>query len=253
MFQSFLITGGCGFIGKSLINNLLEKDDNIKIIVLDNLSVGKAEDLSHLPNFNLINDTQSITSNGIYLYIGDILNKELCIKLTKNVNCIVHLAANTGVHPSVLDPRMDMENNVVGTFNMLEAARVNNVEKFIFSSSGAPAGEIEPPIHEEIAPHPVSPYGSSKLAGEGYCSSFSRTFGINTTVLRFGNVFGPGSLHKSSVVAKFINKVFDGETCEIYGDGSWEIDWELSNNSLLEYGNNTELLEFLPELSSPLN
>jgi UDP-glucose 4-epimerase len=140
----------------------------------------------------------------------------MCVK---DVDVIVHLAANTGVVPSVEDPRADMETNVIGTLNMLEAARQKGVKRFIFASSGAPAGEVEPPIHEEIAPHPVSPYGASKLAGEGYCSAYFRTFGIKTVVLRFGNVYGSGSSHKSSVVAKFIRQGLKGETCKIYGDG----------------------------------
>jgi UDP-glucose 4-epimerase len=110
--------------------------------------------------------------------------------------------------------------NVVGTFNYLDAARQNRVKRFIFASSGAPAGEVEPPIHEELPPHPVSPYGASKLAGEGYCSAFFKTFGVETIALRFGNVYGPGSLHKSSVVAKFIKQALAGKDLEIYGDGT---------------------------------
>jgi UDP-glucose 4-epimerase len=113
-----------------------------------------------------------------------------------------------------------MENNVIGTFNMLEAARMCNVRRFVFASSGAPIGECEPPIHEEMAPHPVSPYGASKLAGEAYCSAYYRTFGLQTVTLRFGNVYGPGSGHKSSVVAKFIKQAKEGNPLEIYGDGS---------------------------------
>jgi UDP-glucose 4-epimerase len=110
--------------------------------------------------------------------------------------------------------------NVVGTFNYLEAGRVNGVQKFVFASSGAPAGEVEPPIHEELPPHPVSPYGASKLAGEGYCSSYHKSFNLETVTLRFGNVYGPGSLHKSSIVAKFIRQAINKETIEIYGDGT---------------------------------
>ena len=113
-----------------------------------------------------------------------------------------------------------MEANVVGTFNMLEAARQNSVQRFIFASSSAPIGEVEPPITEDKPPKPVSPYGASKLAGEGYCSAYYRTFGIKTVSLRFGNVYGPKSKHKSSVVAKFIKQALAGETLEIYGDGS---------------------------------
>ena len=136
------------------------------------------------------------------------------------MDIIVHLAANTGVGPSVENPRADMETNVVGLFNMLEAARLSGAGKFIFASSGAPVGEIEPPIHEEVAPHPVSPYGASKLAGEGYCSAYFRTFRLSTIVLRFGNVYGPGSMRKGSIVAKFVKNALRGEVCEIYGDGN---------------------------------
>ena len=90
----------------------------------------------------------------------------------------------------------------------------------MFASSGAPAGEVEPPIHEELPPHPVAPYGASKLAGEGYCSAYFHSFGLDTVALRFGNVYGPGSVHKGSVVAKFIKNALDGEPLEIFGDGS---------------------------------
>lgn len=113
-----------------------------------------------------------------------------------------------------------METNVIGTFNMLEAARQQNVKRFVFASSGAPIGEVEPPIHENKAPKPVSPYGASKLAGEGYCSAYYRTFGLKTISLRFGNVYGPRSKHKSSVVAKFFKRALNGEPLEIYGDGN---------------------------------
>ncbi len=150
---------------------------------------------------------------------GDIRNPEDCESAARGRDVIVHLAANTGVAPSVEDPRGDMEANVAGTLNMLEAARRHGVKRFVFASSGAPVGEVEPPIHEEPAPRPVSPYRASKLAGEGYCSAYHRTFGLETIALRFGNVYGPGSSHKSSLVAKFIRQALEGTPCEIYGDG----------------------------------
>ncbi|MEA3416707.1 MAG: NAD-dependent epimerase/dehydratase family protein [Thermodesulfobacteriota bacterium] len=106
-----------------------------------------------------------------------------------------------------------------GILNYLEAARHCNVKRFVFASSGVPAGEVEPPIHEELPPHPVSPYGASKLAGEGYCSAYFRTFGVETVCLRFGNVYGPLSGKKDSVVAKFIKRAAEGLDLEIYGDG----------------------------------
>ena len=191
--------------------------------VLDNLSVGTREDLSQVCTYQEapLNPQSSVLSSDIvHLVVGDIANPKTCTACEKDVDVIVHLAANTGVGPSVEDPRKDMENNVIGIFNMLEAARLGSVDRFVFASSGAPVGECEPPIHEEMAAHPVSPYGAGKLAGEGYCSAYYRTFGLETVALRFGNVYGPGSGHKNSVVAKFIQQAMTGETLEIYGDGS---------------------------------
>ena len=218
--MNWLITGGCGFLGTSLIKRLIVEGGHA-IRVIDNLSVGSKADLQEACNFHEI-DIASIggVPDCVELIVGDILDEELAINVTKGMDIIVHLAANTGVGPSVEDPRSDCYANVIGTFNYLEAARKNQVGRFIFASSGAPAGEVEPPIHEELPPHPVSPYGASKLAGEGYCSAYNKTFGIDTVSLRFGNVYGPGSKHKSSVVAKFIRHALDGEMLEIYGDGA---------------------------------
>jgi len=218
--MNWLITGGCGFLGTALISRLInETEDNIR--VLDNLSVGTREDLSLVSKFSEQAGCNLCWSHDerVSLVIGDIIDDDLALLVTRGADIIVHFAANTGVGPSVENPRLDMTLNVVGTFNYLEAARLNKVGRFIFASSGAPAGEVEPPIHEELPPHPVSPYGASKLAGEGYCSAYKRTFDIDTVMLRFGNVYGPGSIHKSSVVAKFIRQALNGETLEIYGDG----------------------------------
>ena len=221
--MNWLITGGCGFIGISLIARLLlDTDANHNIRILDNLSTGTRDDLSSVAPFLEVEniDNLSASLDGIELVVGDILDEGLAYKVTKNIDVIVHLAANTGVGPSVEDPRVDCYTNVIGVFNYLDAARINKVPRFIFASSGAPAGEVDPPIHEELPPHPVSPYGASKLAGEGYCSAYNKSFGIDTVILRFGNVYGPRSLHKSSLVAKFIRQALDGETLEIYGDGT---------------------------------
>ena len=220
MINNWIITGGCGFLGIALINKLLKLGvTNIRII--DNLSVGSKNDLKNSCNFREINFSEITASpNGLELIVGDILDPDLAVNVTKGCNIIAHLAANTGVQVSVKDPRADMLVNVIGTFNYLEAARINKVSKFIFASSGAPVGEVEPPIHEEIVPHPISPYGASKLSGEGYCSVYNKTYGIETIILRFSNVYGPGSLNKSSVVAKFIQNALSDQLLEIYGDGT---------------------------------
>lgn len=219
--MNWLITGGCGFLGTNLIHALLEEGGH-SIRVLDNLSVGTREDLGGVAPFTEVEASGSLgaPASEVELMVGDIRDAEFAKIAAEGMDVVVHFAANTGVGPSVEDPRTDCETNVLGTFNYLEAARANGVKRFVFASSGAPAGEVEPPIHEELAPHPVSPYGASKLAGEGYCSAYWGTFGIETVALRFGNVYGPGSTHKGSVVAKFLKDALSGEGLEIYGDGT---------------------------------
>ncbi len=209
----WLVTGGCGFIGTALIQRLVSQP-GVSIRVLDNGSVGTAEDLARVAE---VSGTDR--PGAVRLISGDVRDAACCLEAAREVDVIVHLAANTGVAPSVEDPRFDCETNVTGTVNVLEAARPARA-RFVFASSGAPVGECTPPIHEEVVPHPVSPYGASKLAGEAYCSAYFRTFRVPTTALRFGNVYGPGSTRKSSVVARFIRRALAGKPCEIYGDGT---------------------------------
>lgn len=223
---NWLITGGCGFIGTSLIRHLLASKPEIHIRVLDNLSVGTEDDLARACEFEKISEhditfcSKNLKQGSVELFVGDIRDDEIAKLAAKEMDVVVHLAANTGVGPSVEDPRSDFLSNVVGVFNLLEAARCSKVKKFVFASSGAPVGNVEPPIHELLAARPVSPYGASKLAGEGYCSAYYQTFGIETIALRFGNVYGPYSNKKSSVVAKFIREIMEGKNISIYGDGT---------------------------------
>ncbi len=223
---NWLITGGCGFIGSSLVNKLLSDPSVTKIRVLDNLSVCGRDDLARVCDFNEHGSglQPSLTSR-VELLIGDIRNQVDCETAVEGMDAVVHLAANTGVGPSVEDPMLDCMSNVVGTLNMLEASRRSNISRFVFASSGAPIGEATPPIHEEMPAHPMSPYGASKLSGEGYCSAYYHCFGLETVALRFGNVYGPGSYHKQSVVAKFIKQILSGDELEIYGDGKQTRDY----------------------------
>jgi UDP-glucose 4-epimerase len=199
----WLITGGCGFIGSALVRALAADGDHALRIV-DDLSTGSTD----------------AVPRGVEIVRGDVRDADLARRASSDVDVIVHLAANTGVDTSVRDPLHDCTTNVLGTFTYLDAARHSGVKRFVFASSSAPLGEVEPPIHEELAAHPISPYGASKLAGEAYCSAFARTFGVGTVALRFGNVYGPGSGHKHSVVAKFIRRALAGQPLEIYGDGT---------------------------------
>jgi len=154
------------------------------------------------------------------LIVGDVLDTDLVLDCSKSMNVIVHLAASTGVRESLDDPLQGARQNVFGTLNALEGARLGGAQRFVFASSGASVGECTPPIHEELPTAPVSPYGASKLAGEGYCSAYFGAFCVETVSLRFGNVFGPGSVHKGSVVAKFIRRAIRGNVLEVYGDGA---------------------------------
>lgn len=220
--MNWLITGGCGFIGINLINKILKISQENNIRVVDNLSVGSREKLSQVTKFAEICNTDEIGNSFEYrveLIVGDIKNPNLALNVTKNIDVIIHLAGNTGVFPSVINPRNDFDNNALGVFNYLEAARVNKVEKFVFASSGAPAGEVIPPIDESVLPKPISPYGASKLLGEGYCSAYYGSFQIDTVCLRFSNVYGPRSGHKSSVVAQFLSQSLNGKKIQIYGTG----------------------------------
>lgn len=220
MGKNWLITGGCGFIGVNLIKFLAGKEPDSNIRILDNLEVGTKDDLADVSPFHELNRASiEAAPRGVELVIGDIRDYETCVQCARGAEIIVHLAGNTGVPQSIEAPLKDMEYNVRGTLNLLEAARIQQVHKFILASSSAVIGETEPPIHENKLPRPVAPYGVSKLAGESYCRVYFGIHGIRTVSLRFGNVYGPHSKHKGSVVAKFIKQALNGETLEIYGDG----------------------------------
>ena len=219
--RRWLITGGCGFIGCNLVRHLFAEGGH-RIRVLDSLEVGKAAALRAVAPVVEVAPAACVAASAgeaIELVVGDILDAEAVRASARGCDVVVHLAANTGVGPSVQDPRRDCLVNVIGTLNCLEAARHEGARRLVFASSGAPVGEVDPPVHEEKAPHPVSPYGASKLSGEGYCSAYYRSFGLETVALRFGNVYGPGSDHKSSVVAAFVKRAMAGQPLEIYGDG----------------------------------
>jgi UDP-glucose 4-epimerase len=133
---------------------------------------------------------------------------------------VVSLAAQAGVLPSLEDPYYDMDLNVKGVINILSSAVDLGVKKVVHASSNALLGEGKLPLNEERVPQPLSPYGASKLAGEGYLSAWAASYGLNTIALRFSSVYGPKSTHKGSAIAKFIKQIMDSEQVEIWGDGS---------------------------------
>lgn len=208
--KTVLITGGCGFIGLNLVEYILEKT-NWNINIIDNLSSGKKENLKNINGFS---------SRRVYVFKEDIRNKEEIIDVIKGCDYVVNLAAQVGVIPSIKDPFEDAEINIIGMLNVLNASVEENIEKFVQASSAAPLGEQEPPLNERGIPQPLSPYGASKSAGEGYCSAYANSFNLNTVALRFSNVYGPNSYQKGSVMAKFIRQMLNNNRVTIYGDGN---------------------------------
>ena len=201
--KTYLVTGGCGFIGVNVVSRLASHGARVR--VLDSLSLGRREDIDPL---------------GAELLVGDIRDESIASKACQGIDVVIHLAAHTRVIESVTNPELNFEVNAKGTLNMLLAARDAGVKKFIFASTGgAILGEQEPPVHEQMVARPISPYGAGKLAGEAYCSAFSGAYGLNTIALRFSNVYGPYSYHKGSVVAQFFKNLIQREPLIIYGDG----------------------------------
>ena len=134
-------------------------------------------------------------------------------------DAVVHLAARAGIPDSVGDPVGTFAVNVAQTVSLLDEARLAGVGRFVLASSNAAAGDHEPPADETDLPHPISPYGASKLAGEAYCQAFAATYGMAACALRFSNAYGPFSLHKKSVVAAWLRAAIEGRTITIHGDG----------------------------------
>jgi UDP-glucose 4-epimerase len=219
--RNWLITGGCGFVGVSLIKTLVTAASELAIRVVDNLGGGALHDLEQVSPVRILDkDIPPMAEPGVELVIADIRDPDTALRAATRADVIVHLAANTGVQPSLRDPVMDMECNVMGLVNYLEAARRNGVGSFVFASSSAPIGRAEPPVTEQTICRPISPYGASKLAGEAYCSAYHGGYGLKTVALRFSNVYGPLSMRKGSVVALFIRQALAGKSWTINGDGT---------------------------------
>jgi len=201
--MKILVTGGCGFIGSNLVPLLLLAGHHVR--VLDNFHVGTPKTLAGL---------------AVDLREGDIRDPATVAEAVAGIDVVIHLAAQTGVVPSQQAPRQDFEINARGTFNLLLASCDAEIRRFIFASSNAPLGEVSQlPFDETCVARPLSPYGASKLAGEGYCTAFYGSYDLPTVVLRFANVYGPRSNHKESVVARFIRDLLGGYPLTIYGNG----------------------------------
>ncbi len=205
-----LVTGGSGFVGSNLVKRLHENGASVR--VLDNMSRGRLSYISSLSDVEVVE--------------ADIRDTESCRDAFSGISHVVHLAAYGSVVESIVDPRTNFEMNVLGTFNVLNLCVESNVEKVVFSSTGgALIGNAQPPVNEASLPKPISPYGAGKLCCEAYCHAYSKSFDLNTVCLRFANVYGPNSYHKTGVINKFFHAVKDNEPFLIYGDGSSSRDY----------------------------
>lgn len=202
-----LVTGGAGFIGANLVRLLLDR--GYVVTVLDDFSAGREEYLSGLR---------------VRLIRGSVTDEEFVHDALAGQEGVVHLAAQSGVPRSLADPMQDCQINVRGTLNLLEACRRETSRsrkrmRFVFASSMAPLGRQSPPATEKKVPLPISPYGASKLAGEAYCLAYYGSWDLGTIALRFANVYGPYSLHKTSVIPRFFKDIRTKGEISIHGDG----------------------------------
>jgi UDP-glucose 4-epimerase len=206
-----VVTGGAGFIGSHLVDALLARGD--AVVVLDNLSTGRRERVAE----------------GAHLVEGDIRDVSAMGAAFADAEPDVcfHLAAQADVRRSVEDPAFDAEVNVLGTIRVLEAAQRHGTQVVFSSTGGAIYGECEAPAPETAARLPISPYGTSKLAGEEYLAMEGRLYGASHVALRYGNVYGPRQdpHGEAGVVAIFLGRLAAGEPFTIFGDGTQTRDY----------------------------
>jgi UDP-glucose 4-epimerase len=199
-----LVTGGCGFIGANLVPML----------------VGRGADVRILDNFSLAGPDR-VADTGADVVEGDIRDRDAVARAMDGVEAVIHLAAFGNVVDSVAEPYENFDVNARGTLNVLSGAAAAGVRRFVFASTGgALIGDAAPPVDEQSVPRPISPYGASKLCGEGYCHAYRGSYGLETIALRFANVYGPRSEHKKGAVTAFIKRALGGDPLVIYGDGS---------------------------------
>jgi UDP-glucose 4-epimerase len=200
-----LVTGGAGFIGSHVVDALVERGDDV--LVLDDLSSGRRE--------NVNEGAQLVTAD-----VRDARAVEAAFADAKPEACF-HLAAQADVRVSIARPVFDAEVNLVGTINVLEAARARDAKVIFSSTGGAIYGECDGPADEDSPRLPLAPYGASKLSGEEYLATWNRLYGAGHVALRYGNVYGPRQdpHGEAGVVAIFFGRIAKGQELHIYGNG----------------------------------
>ena len=215
----YVVTGGGGFIGSHILEELLHRRETVKVI--DNFSTGKRENIEPFKNSAEIFDV-------------DIADAKNLRELFRGVDYVIHQAAIPSVPKSMLDPVKSHHANVNGTLNVLMAARDAGVKRVVYASSSSLYGDSPTlPKHEGMMPNPLSPYGAQKLFAEIYCQVFTKAYGLETVSLRYFNVFGPrqdATSQYSGVLALFIPAVLQGRRPTIYGDGLQSRDFTYVKN-----------------------
>ncbi len=214
-----MVTGGAGFIGSNIAEELVKRGHPVRII--DNFLTGKRENISSF-------------LDKIELIEGDIRDYDVCALALEGMDFVLHQAALPSVPRSIEDPLLTTEINIKGTLNLLLASRDAKAKGFVFASSSSVYGD-DPilPKKEDTVGEPLSPYAISKLAGENYCRVFSQIFGLSTVCLRYFNIFGPRqdpSSQYAAVIPNFITRMLKGEKPTIFGDGEQSRDFTYVSN-----------------------
>lgn len=219
MTPTFVVTGGAGFIGSHLVARLVA--DGARVRVIDNLVTGKRSNLDGL-------------SGDIEFYQTSITDLDAIRPAFVGADYVFHQAALPSVPRSIDDPLTTHHFNVTGTLHVLIAARDAKVKRVIYAASSSAYGDVDAEFKDEsMPPHPLSPYGVSKLAGEYYCQAFTHSFGLETVALRYFNVFGARQDETSlyaAVIPRFISALQRGQPPLIYGDGKQSRDFTYIDN-----------------------
>jgi nucleoside-diphosphate-sugar epimerase len=215
----YLVTGGAGFIGSNIVDELLRRGHSV--VVLDDLSTGSEDNLAGV-------------RSGIDLRVGSIVDLATVQSACVGVDYVIHLAARTSVPKSVKDPLETNRVNIDGTLNVLVAARDAKVRRFVYAASSSAYGETPTlPKTESMQPEPISPYGVTKFVGELYAQVFGRVYGLENASVRYFNVFGPRqdpTSQYSGVLSRFMLAVLKDEPLVIYGDGEQSRDFTYVDN-----------------------
>lgn len=225
--STILVTGGAGFIGSSLCEDLLKK--NNKVLIIDNFNnyynpIIKENNIEEIIKTCKVNN---IDLENLKVFRGDIRDKEFLEEVfLNNIDSIVHLAAMAGVRPSIKDPELYYDVNITGTLNLLEKCREKNIRNFIFASSSSVYGNNKkvPFSENDFVDNPISPYAATKKSGELLCYTYHSLYNINIACLRFFTVYGPRQ-RPDLAIYKFTELINENKEIPFYGDGNTSRDY----------------------------